>query len=274
MLHGNLRRHSLAGITSLPTCFPGAAELFGDSVLKAVRERLLLVAILLFTDDLNEVRHLCNHATNGERVFALDHLVQTGEAQSLDHQLLLNRSLASGTEPLQLDLGSLRCLLRLFLNSCAGHLYSSSTDLPRLLATSLRSRNFESASNVALITLCGFVVPIDFVSTFWIPAEVMTARTAPPAITPVPSGAGFSSTCPEPNLPSETCGIEVCVMFTLIRFFFADSIPLRIACGTSLALPLPYPTTPEPGSPTTTSAANDMFLPPLTTLVTRLMLTT
>jgi len=32
MLHGNLRRHSLAGITSLPTCFPGAAELFGDSV--------------------------------------------------------------------------------------------------------------------------------------------------------------------------------------------------------------------------------------------------
>src|SRR4051812_10514191 len=98
-------------------------------------QRLLLVAVLLFTDDLNEVRHLCNHAADGERVFTLDHLVQTGEAQSLDHQLLLDRSLASRAEPLQLNLGSLRRLLGLFLNSCAGHLYSSSTDLPRLLAT-------------------------------------------------------------------------------------------------------------------------------------------
>jgi hypothetical protein len=51
-------------------------------------------------------------------------------------------------------------------------------------------------------------------------------------------------------------------------------MPLRIACGTSFALPEPYPTTPEAGSPTTTSAANDMFLPPLTTFVTRLMATT
>src|ERR1700744_3228761 len=58
------------------------------------------------------------------------------------------------------------------------------------------------------------------------------------------------------------------------RFFFAASMPLRIACGTSFALPEPYPTTPAPGSPTTTSAANDMFLPPLTTLVTRLIATT
>ena len=30
----------------------------------------------------------------------------------------------------------------------------------------------------------------------------MTARTAPPAMTPVPSGAGFKSTCPEPKRPS------------------------------------------------------------------------
>src|SRR4051812_28780817 len=51
-------------------------------------------------------------------------------------------------------------------------------------------------------------------------------------------------------------------------------MPLRMACGTSFALPEPYPTMPAEGSPTTTSAANDMFLPPLTTLVTRLMATT
>src|SRR5271154_4933899 len=106
------------------------------------------------------------------------------------------------------------------------------------------------------------------------PAEVITARTAPPAITPVPSGAGFSSTMPEPKRPSTVCGTEVCVRLMRIRFFFADSIPLRIACGTSLALPDPKPTTAAEGSPTTTSAANDIFLPPLTTFVTRLIETT
>src|SRR6266567_5646723 len=122
------------------------------------RWRLLLVAILLFTNDLHQVRHFGNHATDGERVFTLNHLVQTGEAQSLDYQPLFGRSLAGRAEPFQLDLSSLWCLLRLFFYSCAGHLYSSSTDLPRLLATSLRSRSFDSASKVALITLCGFVV--------------------------------------------------------------------------------------------------------------------
>src|SRR5947209_9335344 len=68
--------------------------------------------------------------------------------------------------------------------------------------------------------------------------------------------------------------MEFCVRFTFIRFFLADSMPLRMACGTSLALPEPKPTTPADGSPTTTRAANDMFLPPLTTLVTRLIATT
>src|SRR6185437_15803808 len=55
---------------------------------------------------------------------------------------------------------------------------------------------------------------------------------------------------------------------------FADSMPLRMACGTSLAFPEPYPTTAAVGSPTTTSAAKERFLPPFTTLVTRLMETT
>src|SRR3989449_4774077 len=57
-------------------------------------------------------------------------------------------------------------------------------------------------------------------------------------------------------------------------FFSAASIPLRIAEGTSLALPIPYPTTFACGSPTTTSAEKLIFLPPLTTFVTRLIDTT
>src|SRR3981081_3260657 len=58
------------------------------------------------------------------------------------------------------------------------------------------------------------------------------------------------------------------------KFFLAASIPLRIADGTSLALPIPYPTTFAAGSPTTTRAEKLIFLPPLTTLVTRLIATT
>src|SRR5947209_18790937 len=50
-------------------------------------------------------------------------------------------------------------------------------------------------------------------------------------------------------------------------------MPFLIADGTSFALPMPKPTTPWP-SPTTTSALKLRFLPPLTTLVTRLIATT
>src|SRR4051812_30895961 len=105
------------------------------------------------------------------------------------------------------------------------------------------------------------------------PHDSTTARTAPPAMRPVPSGAGFSSTLPEPNLPTTWCGIVVPLSGTRIRLFFAASIPFLIADGTSFALPTPKPTTPCP-SPTTTSALKLRFLPPLTTFVTRLIETT
>src|SRR5215510_4502342 len=105
------------------------------------------------------------------------------------------------------------------------------------------------------------------------PALSTTARTAPPAMRPVPSGAGLSSTLPEPNLPTTWCGIVEPLSGTLMRFFLAASMPFLIADGTSLALPTPKPTMPCP-SPTTTRALKLRFLPPLTTLVTRLMDTT
>src|SRR5213082_1309441 len=60
---------------------------------------------------------------------------------------------------------------------------------------------------------------------------------------------------------------------SLKRFFFACSPPLRMASGTSLALPRPAPTWPWP-SPTTTSAEKEKRRPPFTTLATRLMWTT
>src|SRR5437867_3646721 len=136
------------------------------------------------------------------------------------------------------------------------------------------SRNCSSATTVAFTTLCGLCVPMDFVNTLGIPTAWMTARTGPPAITPVPSLAGFSNTSPLPNRPRVWCGIVVPSVWMRRRFFLAASIPLRIADGTSLALPIPYPTTLAAGSPTTTRAEKLIFLPPLTTFVTRLIETT
>src|ERR1700722_15380377 len=127
---------------------------------------------------------------------------------------------------------------------------------------------------VALTTLCGLREPRDFVSTLGMPTEVITARTGPPAITPVPSGAGFNNTRPLPKRPSDWCGMVVPSMWILRKFFFAASMPLRMAEGTSLALPTPNPTTLAAGSPITTSAEKLRFLPPFTTLVTRLIETT
>ena len=97
---------------------------------------------------------------------------------------------------------------------------------------------------------------------------------APPAMTPVPASAGLSSTC---------AGAEEAV--DLVRDGALDerdleqvassrcSVPLRIASGTSFALPRPAPTWPF-WSPTTTSAENENRRPPLTTFATRLMWTT
>src|SRR5438552_2787108 len=63
------------------------------------------------------------------------------------------------------------------------------------------------------------------------------------------------------------------VMGTARRLFLASSMPLRIASGTSLALPSPKPTCPF-WSPTTTSALKLKRRPPFTTFATRLMWTT
>src|SRR6185295_5733928 len=107
----------------------------------------------------------------------------------------------------------------------------------------------------------------------WTPAASRMGRTAPPAMTPVPGTAGFRNTRPAPKCPVISQGIVVSFSGTKIRSFLACSTALRIASGTSCALPRPTPTWPRP-SPTTTSAVNENRRPPLTTLATRLMETT
>src|ERR1700722_15466626 len=55
--------------------------------------------------DADEMGDLGDHATNGWGVFALDDLVETGEAEALDDELVLDRSTDLRTEVLQFDFG-------------------------------------------------------------------------------------------------------------------------------------------------------------------------
>ena len=142
-----------------------------------------------------------------------------------------------------------------------------------MLATSSALRSCLSPSIVARTTLQGLFERRAFARISLIPTVSTTARTGPPAITPVPGAAGLRSTTPAPNLPITSCGIVVPFRETLTRFFLASSIPLRIASGTSPDLPRPKPTVPLP-SPTTTRAANLNIRPPLTVFETRLIATT
>src|SRR3954447_24340222 len=75
---------------------------------------------------------------------------------------------------------------------------TSATESPRSRATSSGERRFSSAVMVALTRLIGFCEPRDFDRTSRIPASSSTARTPPPAMTPVPSEAGFRKTRPAP----------------------------------------------------------------------------
>ena len=125
----------------------------------------------------------------------------------------------------------------------------------------------------ACTMLIGFDEPIDFDRMSLIPAASTTARTGPPAMTPVPGAAGFSSTRPAPSSPMTSCGIVEPIIGISTMFLLATSTPFWMAAGTSLALPWPTPTRPAP-SPTTTSAVKLNRRPPLTTLATRLIETT
>ena len=127
-----------------------------------------------------------------------------------------------------------------------------------------------SPCTVAFAMLIGFVVPRLFARTSRMPASSSTARTPPPAITPVPSLAGRRNTRAAPNSPRISWVIVVPCFGTENRFFFASSTAFEMASGTSRAFPYPTPTR-SISSPTTTSAVNENLRPPLTTLATRLI---
>src|SRR5689334_13079977 len=149
-----------------------------------------------------------NHAANGRRVLALDDLMQTPQAEATDGLAHVISATDKADHPFDFHaagaffgrflLGAHTLLSLTAAFSLAGLPLISSTVFERVSATCAASFRPSSAANVALTTLCGLEVPMDFVSTLVIPATCITLRTGPPAITPVPSPAGFSSTCAEP----------------------------------------------------------------------------
>ncbi len=59
-------------------------------------------------DDLDQVRNFGNHAANRGVVGTLDHLVQPGETQAFDYQLMFYRSADGRTHPFQMQLATAR----------------------------------------------------------------------------------------------------------------------------------------------------------------------
>jgi len=66
----------------------------------------------------------------------------------------------------------------------------------------------------------------------------------PPAITPVPSEAGLTSTRPAPYSPISSCGRVLLIRGTRIKLFFAASIAFLIAGELREPCPWPKPTCP------------------------------
>src|ERR671916_247796 len=144
---------------------------------------------------------------------------------------------------------------------------------PLACSMSALVRSLCRPSTVACTRLTDVVEPSALVSTSLTPASSRTARTPPPAITPVPSEAGLRRTSELSNLPITSCGMVVLRIGTWNMFRLARSWPFWMAAGTVFALPRPAPTRPLP-SPTTTSALKLNLRPPLTTLATRRISTT
>src|SRR5215218_7991135 len=186
--------------------------------------------------DGDEMRHRVDHAADLRPVLLDDHVAEPLEAQAAQRVALV--LLAAD---LRADLTDLESLAHQApvparaRSSEAGA--TSSRGRPRRAATASGRSSPCSAATVACTMLMGLDEPSDFDNTSWIPAHSRTARTGPPAMTPVPGDAGLSITTPAAFSPWMGWGIVPWMRGTLKKCFLASSTPLAIAAGTSLALP-------------------------------------
>ena len=105
-----------------------------------------------------------------------------------------------------LVLGARRCSFSSILSSGVPPYASSIFAFPPLFHGHLRLSSAWRALEGGLDHVVRVSRPVAFREMFLIPAISTTARTAPPAITPVPSKAGLMKTWLEPYMPVISCG--------------------------------------------------------------------
>src|SRR3954463_9724869 len=142
-----------------------------------------------------------DHAAQLRRVLALDGLADAAQAERAQRVALLAVGAVGG-----LDLPDHEAHA---VTSSSGAIVSAppfspprpstrSTDRPRSVATSSGRRRPWRPAIVAFTRLIGVWVPSDLERMSWMPASSSTARTPPPAMTPVPGEAGLRNTRPDP----------------------------------------------------------------------------
>src|SRR2546426_9757083 len=128
--------------------------------------RLIAIAIACSASlqDFHQIRDPAHHPPTRRRVDPRHDLVEALESETLHDQLVLARAADRAPDVLDPEPGRTAFLFR-------RHPYSSSTCLPRILATSPGSFRRFRPSKVALTTLCGLVLPSDLVRMLEIPAD-------------------------------------------------------------------------------------------------------
>src|SRR5213594_2243320 len=126
--------------------------------------RLIAIAMSASLQDFHQMRDLGHHPPDRRRVDPRHDLVEALESETLHDQLVLDRAADRAPDVLNPEPGRTAFLFR-------RHAYSSSTCLPRILATSPGSFRRFRPSKVALTTLCGLVLPSDLVRMLEIPAD-------------------------------------------------------------------------------------------------------
>src|SRR5664279_4884334 len=196
--------------------------------------------------DVHEMRDGVDHPAELRTIFLDDDVADALETQRAQRVALVLLAAGAGTGLGDLELGhreatasasvfasAMPCLPA--LSRAAGA--TSSTVRPRRWATISGDSSRRSAATVACTMLMALDEPSDLLSTSWMPAASSTARTGPPAMTPVPGDAGRRNTTPAAFSPCTGCGMVPWMRGTRKKDFFASSTPLEMAVGTSLALP-------------------------------------
>src|SRR5271157_2201424 len=203
---------------------------FGARILKPSMSANLL--------HVEQVRHGTDHPEDGRSRVVLDDRIDLPEAEGPHGGPVSGHAADRAVhEPdPQFLLGTLRFPARFFHDA---HPHMSFRVRPRFAAITRGSISESSPWNTAFTVLMAFEEPRDLDRTSRIPAASITARTGPPAMTPVPGAAGFRSTWALLNFPITWCGRVAFLMGTRTMLLFAFSMLLRMASDTSFAFPKP-----------------------------------